>query len=567
MAAKTKLELTWIGKENRPRLEPRILIEDETFSHHASSRREGDIFDNVLIRGDNLLALKALETSARSSVKCIFIDPPYNTGSAFTHYDDGLEHSAWLSLLRDRLVALRELLSDDGSIWISLDDNEAHYFKVMADEVFGRSNFIDTIVWQKVYTVKNSARHFSSMHDYILVYAKNSELWTRRLLPRSSELDASYKNPDNDPRGDWTTNAIQGRNYYSLGSYEIVSPTGRTFKPPSGTYWRVSESKFRELNEDRRIWWGAEGGNVPRIKKFLFEAKQGVVPSTFWPYSEAGHNAEAKEEVRRLLPEVGDDVFMTPKPERLIRQILEIATQPGDLVMDSFGGSGTTGAVAHKMGRRWIMVELGDHCETHIVPRLTKVIDGDDPGGITDAVGWKGGGGYRYFKLAPSLLEKDQFGHWVISKAYNAEMLAEAMCKHFGFTYAPSNEHYWMHGFSSETDFIYVTTQNLTHDQLQAISAEVGPSRSLLICCKAFQSTNAQSLRNLTIQKIPGVILGRCQWGKDDYSLTIEALPLLEDNEETDPSEADAPRSSRRPSVSPDQQSLFEASDETGGDA
>ncbi len=560
MATKTKLELTWIGKDNRPRLEPRLLIEDDTFSHHASARRESDIFDNVLIRGDNLLALKALESSARSSVKCIFIDPPYNTGSAFTHYDDGVEHSAWLTLLRDRLVALRELLAEDGSIWISLDDNEAHYFKVMADEVFGRSNFIDTIVWQKVYTVKNSARHFSSMHDYILVYAKNAEAWTRRLLPRSSELDASYKNPDNDPRGAWTTNAIQGRNYYSLGSYEIVSPTGRSFRPPSGTYWRVSEAKFRELNEDNRIWWGADGGNVPRIKKFLSEAKQGVVPSTFWPYSEAGHNAEAKEEVRRLLPEAGDDVFMTPKPERLIRQVLEIATQPGDLVLDSFAGSGTTGAVAHKMGRRWIMVELGDHCETHIVPRLKKVIDGEDPGGITEAVGWKGGGGYRYFKLAPSLLEKDQFGNWVISKSYNAEMLAEAMCKHFGFTYAPSAEHYWMHGHSSETDFIYVTTNSLTHEQLAAISDEVGPERTLLICCKAFQGGNADAFDNLTIRKIPGAILDRCEWGKDDYSLKIEALPLIED----EPEEATAQTPRRKSAVNLNQPGLFNGDEGAG---
>jgi len=223
-------------------------------------------------------------------------------------------------------------------------------------------------------------------------------------------------------------------------------------------------------------------------------------------------------------------------------------------VLDSFAGSGTTGAVAHKMGRRWIMIELGDHCETHIAPRLNKVIDGEDPGGITEAVGWKGGGGYRYFRLAPSLLEKDQFDNWVISKSYNAEMLAEAMCKHFGFTYSPSAEQYWMHGHSSEADFIYVTTNSLSHEQISAISEEVGPERTLLICCKAFQGGNASAFRNLTVRKIPGAILDRCEWGKDDYSLKIEALPLIEDEAEDVAKEA--PR--RKSAVNLNQPGLFD---------
>ena len=225
---------------------------------------------------------------------------------------------------------------------------------------------------------------------------------------------------------------------------------------------------------------------------------------------------------------------------------MEIATKPGDLVLDSFAGSGTTGAVAQKMGRRWIMVELGEHCHSHIVPRLKKVIDGDDLGGVTEAVDWKGGGGYRYFRLAPSLLEKDLFGQWVITKAYNAAMLAEAMCKHFAFTYAPSAEHYWLHGHSSEADFIYVTTNSLTYEQLQAISDEVGDERTLLICCKAFQGTNADKFTNLTIRKIPGAILDRCEWGKDDYSLKIEALPLMADEPESEPEIAVKARGSSR---------------------
>ena len=273
-----------------------------------------------------------------------------------------------------------------------------------------------------------------------------------------------------------------------------------------------------------------------------------MVPWTWWPHEEVGHTDEAKKEVHALFGKF--DAFETPKPERLLKRVLEIATKPGDLVLDSFAGSGTTGAVAHKMGRRWIMVELGDHCETHIVPRMKKVIDGSDLGGITDAVGWKGGGGYRYYRLAPSLLEKDAFGQWVISPAYNAEMLAEAMCVHFGFTYAPSSEHYWMQGRSSETDFIYVTTNSLTHEQLKLISEEVGPERTLLICCKAFQGAKVNAFANLTIRKIPGAVLGRCEWGKDDYSLKIANLPMAED----EPEPESVPKASR---ADPAQPNLF----------
>jgi adenine-specific DNA-methyltransferase len=465
---KQKLELTWIGKENRPKLEPRILLEEPEKSYHAKHKvTKKDIYDNRLIFGDNLLALKALEQEFTGKIKCIYIDPPYNTGSAFEHYDDGVEHSLWLSLMRDRMVAIRSLLFNDGSVWISLDDNEKHYFKVMMDEIFGRQNFIATIIWQKIFTVKNSARHFSDMHDYVIVYAKDANNWVRNLLPRSAKLDKSYTNPDNDPRGPWTTNAVQARNYYSLGSYEIESPSGKKFLPPKGTFWRISQETFEELDKDKRIWWGKNGTSIPRIKKFLSEAKKGVVPATLWFHQDCGTNAEAKTEVRALFAGVTDaELFITPKPERLIKRIFEIATNSGDLVLDSFAGSGTTGAVAQKMGRRWIMVELGEHCHTHIIPRLKKVIDGEDPSGITKAVDWKGGGGFRYYRLAPSLLEKDNWGNWVINKTYNPAMLAEALCKLEGFTYAPSDAVYWQHGHSTEQDFIYVTTANLNHDQL-----------------------------------------------------------------------------------------------------
>jgi adenine-specific DNA-methyltransferase len=246
-----------------------------------------------------------------------------------------------------------------------------------------------------------------------------------------------------------------------------------------------------------------------------------TIPSTtIWTYEEVGHNDESKKEMRAIF---GDDLFSTPKPERLLQRVLQLATNPGDLVLDSFAGSGTTGAVAHKMGRRWIMVELGEHCHTHIIPRLKKVIDGEDPGGITKALDWKGGGGFRYYRLAPSLLEKDKWDNWVINKTYNAAMLAEALCKLEGFTYAPSDSVYWQHGHSTERDFIYVTTANLSHEQLQQLSDEVGPERSLLVLCTAFRA-RADLYPNLTVKKIPKQVLSRCEWGHDDYSLRVENL-------------------------------------------
>lgn len=557
MTAKTRLELTWIGKENRPRVEPRILIEDERLSHHAATRREGDLFDNVLIHGDNLLALRALEQDFTGKVKCVFIDPPYNTGSAFEHYDDGLEHSIWLSMMRDRLEIIRRLMSEDGSLWVSLDDNEAHYFKVMCDQVFGRSNFISNVIWQKKYAPANDAIWLSNSHDHILVYAKNSSIWRPRPLPRTAASDALYKNPDNDPRGAWLSDnytcnksADERPNLY----YSVTNPnTGEEIWPKRTAVWRYSRERHAENVRENLVWWGANGSNsTPRFKRIL-PVDKGRVAQTIWPYDEVGHTQEAKREQLALHP---DNPFSTPKPERLIERILQIATQPGELVLDSFAGSGTTGAVAHKLRRSWIMVELGDHAETHIAPRLNKVIDAEDPGGVTQTADWKGGGGYRFYRLAPSLMEKDSFGQWVISKDYDPTRLAEAMCKHLGFAYQPSDEHYWMHGRSSEADFLYVTTNSLTHDQLKAISEEVGPDRSLLICCRAFQGAHAADFTNLTITKIPSAILDRCEWGRDDYSLKIAALPMAEDDPATD-----AEPARRKGSTPANQPGLFGSED------
>ena len=524
MSGKRKLELTWIGKENRPKLEPRILLEDPAKSYHAKHRvTDGDIFDNQLIFGDNLLALKALESEFAGKVKCVFIDPPYNTGSAFTHYDDGVEHSIWLSLMRDRLEIIRRLLSEDGSLWITIDDNEAHYLKVLCDEVFGRANYIASAIWQKTMSVKNSTRHFSIDHDYVLVIAKNVEHFSPNQVVASEKQHASYKNPDDDPRGAWQSISLSARNPYSKGIYPITCPGGRIIEgPPPGSYWRVSVEKFWELDKANEIWWGKDRNGIPRRKMYLID--QGELtkaPQTIWFFDEVGHTQDAKKEA---LAFNSSDVFATPKPERLMKRIIEIATNSGDLVLDSFAGSGTTGAVAHKMGRRWIMIELGEHCHTHIIPRLQKVIDGADKGGISEAVNWQGGGGFRYYKLAPSLLRQDAYGQWVINKEYNAEMLAQALCKLEGFTYAPSDAHYWQHGSSTENDFIYVTTQSLNSEQLQALSDEVGDDRSLLVCCGAFRGATDR-FPNLTLKKIPKMVLQKCEWGHDDYSLKVENLP------------------------------------------
>jgi adenine-specific DNA-methyltransferase len=525
MTKKQKLELTWIGKDARPKLEPRILLEDPSKSYHANHRTsESDIFDNRLIFGDNLLALKALEQEFAGKVKCVFIDPPYNTGSAFEKfgYEDGLEHSIWLGLMRDRLEILRRLLADDGSLWITIDDNEAHYLKVLCDEIFGRSNFVRNIVWQKKYTAASDSVGIPDSHDHILVYRK-SDKFLRNLLPRTEKQNDLYKYDDNDGRGAWRTDNLSVKTYSASYDYEIVNPvTGKAYRPPAGRCWLTSQERMQRMIDENGVFWGKGGLGAPQLKRYLNKVQQGVVPISWWPHEDVGHNDESRKEQKAFF---GVDAFSTPKPERLLERILALSTIKGDLVLDSFAGSGTTGAVAHKMGRRWIMVELGEHCHTHIIPRLKKVINGEDNGGVTEVSDWQGGGGFRYFSLAPSLLEKDRWGNWVVNKEYNAEMLTAAICKLEGFTYAPSDTHYWQHGHSTETDFIYVTTQTLNADQLQALSDEVGDEKSLLVCCSAFKG-DANRYPNLTLKKIPKMVLTKCEWGHDDYSLNVENLPM-----------------------------------------
>ncbi len=408
---------------------------------------------------------------------------------------------------------------------MTIDDSECHYLKVLCDEVFGRNNFVSSIAWEKDQG-RWGDTDISSAYDHILVYAKDREVWrkARNLLPRSESQKSRYRNPDNDPRGPW----LQGDNGTAKSGSEkarfpITLPSGRIVTPPSGNYWRFSLENFNKARAEGRVHFGAKGDSMPVIKRYLSEVQDGIVPRTWWPAEEVGSNQDAKRDhLRKLLPDI--EPFSTPKPEGLIQRILQISTNPGELVLDSFLGSGTTAAVAHKMRRHWIGVEVEDSCDTHIVPRLKKVVDGADPGGITEAVGWKGGGGFRYYRLAPSLLTQDKWGQWVISHEYNAPMLAEAVCKLEGFTYAPSDTLYWQHGHSTERDFLYVTTASLNNDQLQQLSDEVGPDRTLLVVCSAFRGRK-EGYPNLTVKKIPKAVLTRCEWGHDDYSLNVENLP------------------------------------------
>lgn len=392
--------LEWLNKGEAinvtKKLPYRILKANNELSYGKQS-------ENMIIKGDNLETLQALLPYYKGQVKCIYIDPPYNTGNAFEHYDDNLEHSKWLSLIYPRLELLRELLSEDGSIWISIDDDECHYLKVICDEVFGRKNFINNVIWQKKFSPQNDAKWLSDNHDHILCYAKNKEVWRPNLLPRTEEMNARYRNPDNDPRGAWTSGDLSVRTYSKAYDYPIITPSGKVVNPPAGRCWRIGKEGMDNLIKDNRIWFGDKGDNTPRLKRFLTDVKQGMTALTIWTHVEVGHNQEARQEVKNFNIE---NVFATPKPERLIQRILTLSTNEGDLVLDSFLGSGTTCAVAQKMGRRYIGIEMGEHAITHCVPRMKAVIDGEQ-GGISKAVNWNGGGGYTFYDLGETIFDEN----------------------------------------------------------------------------------------------------------------------------------------------------------------
>ena len=530
-----KLELTWVGKydEQQP-LEPRILIENPEYSYgevETGVLPNGKPWKgNMLIHGDNLLCTKSLEQDYAGCVKCICIDPPYNTGSAFNYYEDGIEHSLWLSIMSKHLTALKQLLSEDGTIWIILDDNEVHYCKVICDEIFGRNNFIQGVIWKSSDNSNNDAKQFSIDHNTILVYSKNPNWLSNRVAAKESQL-SHFKNPDNDPKGPWFDgNPISSPHYRENLVYDIETPIGTIIKAPKNG-WRWSRETLAEKMANGEIYFNKDFTNIKR-RTYLKDSK-GLPPSSLWDdIEETGHNRQAKYEQKKLFPHWSkSEWFDTPKPEKLIKKIITISTNEGDIVLDSFLGSGTTAAVAQKMGRRYIGVELGNHAYTHCAPRMKKVIDGTDQGGISKAQNWKGGGGFRFYELAPSLLKEDKFGNLVINKEYNADMLAAAMAKQEGFTYEPSAEHYWKQGYSHESDYIYTTTQFMTVEGLAAIADQMKEGETLLVCCTAFQKECRSAFANITIKKIPQMLLGRCEFAHDDYSLNIVELPVVEEDE------------------------------------
>lgn len=553
---KQKLELTWIGKENRAKLEPRILLEEPERSYHATQRvTDTDIYDNLLIQGDNLLALKALESDYAGKVKCIYIDPPFNTQQAFDHYDDGVEHSIWLQLMRDRIELLHKLLSPDGSIFLHIDDNELAYLMVLTDEIFGRKNRISVIAFKQssVSGPKAVNPGIVTTASFILYYSKNKSLWKpNRSFMRTIRDDRYSKYIENydAPYKEW--NLIPLKNAFGIataGSWEkarekyaekieakleefVLSNAKRVVRTARVAPNDVNEEArealmnsvakpgevFRSEREDKADYYFLNGEQL-----LFYSTKTRMIDGVL---STASPTSNIWDDLlsNNLHKEGGISFPNGKKPEFLIKRVLDIATNPGDIVLDSFLGSGTTVAVAHKMRRRWIGIEVKDQCHTHCLPRLKNIVDGTDISGISKAVGWKGGGGFRYYRLAPSLLQQDKWGNWVISQDYNAPMLAEAICKLEGFTYAPSDTIYWQHGQSTEQDFLYVTTASLNHDQLQQLSDEVGSDRSLLVVCTSFRGRK-EGYPNLTVKKIPKAVLTRCEWGHDDYSLKVENLP------------------------------------------
>tara|TARA_R110000772_G_scaffold69345_8_gene153263 strand:+ start:4448 stop:6190 length:1743 start_codon:yes stop_codon:yes gene_type:complete len=560
MTKKQKLELTWVGKENRPRLEPRILIEDPAKSYHAAARvSDKDIFDNVLIHGDNLLALKALEAEYTGEVKCVYIDPPFNTQQAFDHYDDGLEHSLWLALIRDRLEIIHRLMAPDGTMFIHIDDNELAYLTVLTDEIFGRRNRINIATFKQGAATGHKSINpgLVSTSNFVLIYAKDKSVWKpNRVFTAKFDRDKRYgKYIENiaEPFAEWRFCTLMRAFSESKGIPEKAAKKalGDDFENQMTAFVHENANAVTRLAQPAYNAVSAAARGMIDVSKAspneVFRLERPDLSDMYFVggqrilfYADKLKLVDGQFVAGEPLTSIWDDLLSNnlhneggvkfpkgKKPEGLIKRCLDLTTNTGDLVLDSFGGSGTTGAVAHKMGRRWIMVELGKQADSHIIPRLQQVIDGSDHSGVSKAVSWKGGGGFRYYELAPSLLESDKWGRQVISKGYDAAMLAQAICKLEGFTYAPSDSVYWQQGHSSENDFLYVTTQTLGPEELSALSEEVGEGRSLLILCAAFRG-NADLWSNLTLRKIPNHIRSKCEWGHDDYSLNVANLPKAE---------------------------------------
>lgn len=515
-----KLELTWVGKENTIKVEPRILIENPQLSNTTNDENT----ENMIIHGDNLLALKALESKYSGQVKCIYIDPPYNTGNAFDKYEDGLEHSIWLNLMYQRLRILYSLLSEEGAFFCNLDEQEHAYMKIVLDEIFGRNNFVGDIIWRKRKGGGNDSRYIALDHDYILVYLKNSsnEIHPQKWrVPQSEKYQKRYKETEPD-----------GRKYYwdTLARDGLQNPIPIELECPDGYILKINSQQSQETIETGlkdgtvRLTKGKNGWTLHH-KVYL---KGGQVQRSI--LDDVGTNKIAGDEMLGLFGNA--KAFPYPKPEDLIQRILNLSTEKGDLVLDSFLGSGTTAAVAHKMGRRYIGIEMGDHAYTHCKVRLDKVIAGEDKGGITESQNWQGGGGYKFYELAPTLVLQDDFGQEIINPVYNAEMLASAIALHEGYTYKPDRSCYFKQAYNSEHSYLYVTTRHVNKDMVNTILNQLQDNEHLLIVCKSFEGNAAEDTKAITIKKIPQSLLDNCEFGKDDYKLNIVNPPVYDDEED-----------------------------------
>jgi adenine-specific DNA-methyltransferase len=548
-----KLELTWIGKEQDLSVEPRILLHDGSKDYGDPSAK------NMLIHGDNLLALKALEQEFAGRVKCIYIDPPYNTGAAFEHYDDNLEHSIWLGLMRSRLEILRNLLSPDGFFCCHIDDSEGHYLKVLLDEVFGRNNYQTTLYIRVRYPEKtlkqdmNYHKEIEQVHIYRKEYGAvpNFDYEVvgfdkfRYYIEddgKSETITLGGKRVDIFQRGHYTIEEREGSEYglkeiWASGTILDGNSSGRFFRDyltgraeTDGLgvlykVWGIGDDRF-----DYRYFTGPRRQNatkgkyyqgVPNDKLEADEITKKVAISNFYDLAGSFGNC-------RL--EGGVEFRSGKKPEVLLELILRHFSNPGDLVLDSFLGSGTTAAAAHKMGRRYIGIELGDHCYTHCLPRLQKVVDGEQSG-ISKAVEWKGGGGFKFYELAPTLIVKDLHGNPVFSDKYNAEMLVAAVAKLNGFSYSPNTECFWKQGKAQDNSYIFVTTQYLTAKELDEIARDLPEFEKLLICAPAFDVGLGKRYENIDVRKIPQSVLSKCEFGADNYDLNIVNPPELDEEE------------------------------------
>ena len=580
--ANQRLELTWIGKGEEPAVEPRILL-------HDPSKDYGDPnAENMLIHGDNLLALKALEQEYAGQVKCIYIDPPYNTGEAFEHYDDNLEHSIWLGLMRSRLTVLRNLLSDDGTIWIQIDDEEQAYLKVLCDEIFGRSNFIN-IVSVNMKNVAGASgggedKRLKKNCEFLLVYAKNYDLlplfngpyqYTEMsdLIQQYMDEGKSWKYTTvllNPGKKEYVGSTIDGygneikiylrKNPEMMSIKQVAKRDGITEKEAYKKYginvFRTTNAQtsirkrvmeFRKANHIQDSLLSIEyvpssGKNKGAIYEQFYKDDicnlfvwlrdtSEIIDGELYKKDLQGTYWDMNAWMKNVAKEGNVSFPHGKKPEQLIRQILEMTTDSGDLVLDSFLGSGTTAAVAHKLGRRYIGIELGTHCYTHCKPRLDSVIDGTDIAGITKSVNWQGGGGYKFYELASTLIVKDKYGNPVFSEKYSPEMLVAAVAKINGYHYAPDSETFWKQGYSQDNSFIYVTTQYLTGEMLDGIAVDVGAFDNLLICAPAFDIGLNKRYENITVRKIPQSVLDKCQYGVDNYNLNIIDPPELDEEE------------------------------------